>query len=257
MLSRQLIKENFMNNQKNIKRFESLLEKVNRNGVKELINYIRTDTDFYSAPASTQFHLACEGGLLQHSLNIYYSLAFKKLSLMWNKVLENIEDESIILVALLHDLCKANFYAKGTRNQKTYDVDKVAAAPKRDVKHDDMGDFIWECVLKYGIDDKIPLGHGEKSVILISHFLELTIDEIMAIRWHMGFCEDKSLYPTLGKAMEEYPLVLALHEADLEASKLIEAPFGNKAEAKNILPEIVERPTHNNDDNEQNPFDEP
>ncbi|MDF2872280.1 MAG: hydrolase [Anaerocolumna sp.] len=229
-----------MNNQNNIKRFESLLEKVNRNGVSELINYIRTDTDFYSAPASTQFHLACEGGLLQHSLNIYYCLAFKKLSLMWNKVLENIEDESIILVALLHDLCKVNFYAKGTRNQKTYDEDKVAAAPKRDVKHDDMGDFIWECVLKYGIDDKMPLGHG-----------------IMAIRWHMGFSEDKSLYPSLGKAMEEYPLVLALHEADLEASKLIEAPFGNKAEANNILPEIVERPAHNNDDNEPNPFDEP
>ncbi len=118
MVSSQLVKENFMNNQKNIKRFESLLEKVNRNGVNELINYIRTDTDFYSAPASTQFHLACEGGLLQHSLNIYYSLAFKKLSLMWNKFLENIEDESIILVAHLNDLCKANFLCQRYRKSK-------------------------------------------------------------------------------------------------------------------------------------------
>nr|WP_308545581.1 hypothetical protein [uncultured Lachnoclostridium sp.] len=114
-----------------------------------------------------------------------------------------------------------------------------------------------ECVLKYGIDDKMPLGHGEKSVILISHYLELTIDEIMVIRWHMGFSEDKSLYTSLRKYMEEYPLVLALHEADLVASKFIEAPFGNKAEANNILPEKVERPTHYNDDDEPNPFDEP
>ncbi len=246
-----------MDNQKNIQRFESLLEKVNRNGVKELINYIRTDTDFYYAPASTQFHLACDGGLLQHSLNVHNCLAVKRLSLVWNKVLEDIEDESLILVALLHDLCKANFYTKGTRNQKTYDANKVASAPKCEVKHDGIGDFIWESVLKYVIDDKMPLGHGEKSVLIINRFIDLTTEEIMAIRWHMGFSEDKSLYPSLGKAMEEYPLVLALHEADLEASKLIEAPFGNKAEANSILPEIVERPAHNNNDDEPNPFDEP
>ena len=245
----------FMDNQKNIQRFESLLEKVNRDGVNELINYIRTDTDFYYAPASTQFHLACEGGLLLHSLNIYDFLAIKKLCLVWNKVLKDISDESLILVALLHDLCKANFYTKGTRNQKTYDADKVAAAPKGEVKHDGMGDFIWESVERYVIDDKMPLGHGEKSVILINRFINLTTDEIMAIRWHMGFSEEKSLYPSLGKAMEEYPLVLALHEADLEGSKIIEGPFGNKAEANDILLEIVERPAQNNDDDEPNPFD--
>ncbi len=66
--------------------FESLLEKVNRNGIKELINYIRTDTDFYYAPASTLFHLACDGGLLQHSLNVHNSLAVKRLSLVWNNI---------------------------------------------------------------------------------------------------------------------------------------------------------------------------
>lgn len=160
--------------QRNVQRFESLLSKVYRDSVIELINYIRTETDFYEAPASTQFHLACEGGLLQHSLNVYDCLYAKKQGFIWDKVLEDTADESIILVALLHDLCKANFYIKGTRNQKTYDVDKVAAAPKQNVKHDNIGDFIWESVLKYGIDDKIPLGHGEKSVILISQFITLT-----------------------------------------------------------------------------------
>lgn len=168
--------------QRNVQRFESLLIKVNRDGMTELINYIRTETDFYEAPASTLFHLACEGGLLQHSLNVYDCLYANKQSFIWDKVLEDTADDSIILVALMHDLCKANFYTKGTRNQKTYDVDKVAAAPKQNVKHDNIGDFIRESVLKYGIDDKIPLGHGKKSVILIRQFITLTAEGIMAIR---------------------------------------------------------------------------
>jgi len=241
--------------QRNVQRFESLLSKVNRDGVNELINYIRTETDFYEAPASTQFHLACKGGLLQHSHNVYNCLYVKRQSFIWDKVLEDTADESLILVALLHDLCKANFYTKGTRNQKTYDIDKVPAAPKQNVKHDDMGDFIWESVLKYGIDDKMPLGHGEKSVILISQFITLTPEEIIAIRWHMGFSEEKAMYNSLGKAMEEYPLVLALHEADLEASKLIEGNDGNKEIADYILPMRVERTSHNNGDDEPNPFE--
>jgi len=257
MLSRQLVKENFMNNQKNIKRFESLLEKVNRNGVNELINYIRTDTDFYSAPASTQFHLACEGGLLQHSLNLYNIMVIKKLNPVWNKVLEHVSDESLTLVSLLHDLCKVNFYSKGYKNQKTYDPKKVSAAPKCDLKRDSMGDFVWQTVVKYQILDQLPLGHGEKSVILISRFIDLTIDEIMAIRWHMGFSEEKSMHNSLGKAMEEYPLTLALFEADMEAAKLIEGDDGNKEGTNDILPVIVERPAHNSDDYEPNPFDKP
>ena len=97
---------------RNVQRFESLLSKVYRDSVIELINYIRKETDFYEAPASTQFHLACEGGLLQHSLNVYDCLYAKKQSFIWVKVLEDTADESIILVVLLHDLCKANFTPK-------------------------------------------------------------------------------------------------------------------------------------------------
>lgn len=180
-----------MNNQENILRFENLLAKYKRNGLYKLIDYIRLETDFYEAPASTQYHLACEGGLLQHSLNVYDCLSAKRQSFIWDKVLEDTAEESLILVALLHDICKANFYTKGTRNQKTYDIDKVAAATKQNVKHDDMGNYVWETVLRYQIDDKIPLGHGEKSVVLIGQFIDLTMEEIMSIRWHMGFSEEK------------------------------------------------------------------
>ncbi len=216
-----------INMEENIKRFEDLMSNVTRDGVAELMDYIKNKTDFYIAPASTQFHLACDGGLLQHSLNVYDCLVAKKGSPVWKKILDTIPDESLIVMALLHDLCKVNFYVKGTKNQKTYDPEKVAAAENWQVKHDDKGDFIWETVLRYEIDDTMPLGHGEKSVMLINCFMKLKTPEIFAIRWHMGFSEEKSLYKAVGEAMERYPIVLALHEADLEATKLLEDVMGN------------------------------
>ena len=169
-------------NEENIQRFEELLGSVQRPGMDKLMNYIRKKTDFYSAPASTRFHLSCEGGLLQHSLNVYDCLTAKRNNPVWKNVLKDIPEESLILVALLHDLCKTNFYVEGTKNQKTYDTEKVAAAENWQVKHDAQGDFIWETVKTYQIDDQLPLGHGEKSVMLIQCYVRLTMQEVMAIR---------------------------------------------------------------------------
>ena len=209
--------------EENIQRFEELLNSVKRDGTDKLMRYIRNSTDFYKAPASTKFHLACEGGLLQHSLNVYDCLVAKQNNPVWKDVLKDIPDDSLILIALLHDLCKANFYAEGTKNQKTYDPEKVKAAENWQVKHDAQGDFIWETVKTYQVDDQLPLGHGEKSVMLIQCYIRLTMHEVMAIRWHMGFSEAKENYNAVGQAMEKYPVVLALHEADLEATKILEA----------------------------------
>lgn len=210
------------NREENIKKFEELLLTVKRAGMDNLLDYIRNKTDFYSAPASTKFHLACEGGLLQHSLNVYECLIAKKTSPIWKPVFDTISEESLIIMALLHDLCKVNMYTKGTKNQKTYDPEKVAKAEQWQIKHDDKGDFIWETVLQYEINDTMPLGHGEKSVMLINCFMKLHTNEIFAIRWHMGYTEEKTLYKQVGEAIEKYPIILALHEADLEASKLLE-----------------------------------
>ena len=211
-----------MNIEDNICRFEQLLGSINRDGIDKLVHYIQKGTDFYKAPASTRFHLACEGGLLQHSLNVYDCLIAKRESPIWKDILKDIPDESLILVSLLHDLCKANFYTEGSKNQKTYDQEKVAAAESWQRKHDSQGDFIWETIKSYQIDDQLPLGHGEKSVMLIQCYIRLTMQEVMAIRWHMGFSEAKENWNTLGQAMEKYPIVLAIHEADLEASKILE-----------------------------------
>lgn len=209
--------------EENITRFEELLLSVDREGVERLVEYIRNNTDFYSAPASTRFHLACEGGLLQHSLNVYDCLVAKKGSPIWGPVLADIPDESLIIVSLLHDLCKTNFYTEGIKNQKTYDVEKVNAAETWNRKRDKMGEYIWESVKFYQIDDKLPLGHGEKSAMLIQWFIRLKMHEVMAIRWHMGFSEVKENYNSVGLAMEKFPIVLALNEADLEATKILEA----------------------------------
>lgn len=216
-----------MNNEANIIRFEELMGKVNRPGVDQLMNYIRS-SDFYTAPASTKFHLSCEGGLLQHSLNVYDCLIAKKNNPVWKKVFDGIEEESLIIMSLLHDLCKVSFYVKSNRNQKTYDADKVAVAQAWQVKKDQMGSFIWETVESYTVEDQLPLGHGEKSVMIIMNYMHLKTPEIYAIRWHMGFSEDNNQYMAIGNAMEKQPIVLALYEADMEASKLLEDIEGNR-----------------------------
>lgn len=205
----------------NVCRFEKLLQEVKREGVEELLNFIR-GSDFYTAPASTRYHLAEEGGLLKHSLHVYDCLMKKKENPVWKEALSDVSDDTFILVSLLHDLCKTYFYGEELKNRKTYDEEKVKAANPRTVKRDANGEFIWETVPAYVVDDKYPLGHGEKSVFFIMQFVKLTILEIAAIKHHMGAYCDSSQWNTLGQAYEKYPLALALHESDLEATYLLE-----------------------------------
>mgnify|MGYP004568472973 CR=1 FL=1 len=115
-------------------------------------------------------------------------------------------DESIAIVALLHDLCKAQFYKLGSRN----------------VKNETTG--AWEKVPFYTIDDKFPFGHGEKSVFLIERFMRLKVEEAIAIRWHMGGFDDAARGGSfaINGAFERYPLAVKLHISDIEATYLME-----------------------------------
>ena len=188
--------------EENKKRFEELMGKVERAGVDSLMAYIRK-SDFYTAPASTRFHGSYKGGLLQHSLNVYDCLKRKKeKDPMWSAVLTQVPDETIIVVALLHDICKTNYYAVEMRNKKINGK--------------------WEQVPVYVVDDKIPYGHGEKSVMIIMQHMELACKEKYAIRWHMGPYSGQQDWGTLRVAMEKYPLCLALFEADMEATYILE-----------------------------------
>lgn len=173
---------------------------ISRKGVDDLVQWLLYETDFFSAPASTRFHGDYEGGLCEHSLNVYVEL--KRLEALYEF---NVKEDTLVLCALLHDVCKANFYKKGFRNVK-----------------DKKGN--WTIVDVWEVEDKFPLGHGEKSCLLIQRFIALEENEMLAIRWHMGGFDNavKGGDYSLNKAQDICPLVTLLHMADLAATNLIE-----------------------------------
>ncbi len=174
-------------------------EKIHREGAAELLEWLQK-TDFFTTPASTKFHGACEQGLVMHSLSVYHT--------MMDKHFEEGKDneESFAICALLHDLCKAQFYKVSYRN----------------VKNDETG--VWEKKPFYMVDDQFPYGHGEKSVFLIERFMRLKTSEAMAIRWHMGGFDEAARGGSfaISVAYEKYPLAVKLHLADLESTYLRE-----------------------------------
>lgn len=186
----------------NKKRFINLLRSTKREGIEELIVWLET-TDFYKAPASTRFHGNYEGGLLEHSLNVYDMLNLEVKNIMSKTEKIKINQESVILVALLHDLCKVNLYKVDYRNTKN-----------------DYGQ--WIKVPYYTTEDNEPYGHGEKSVMLAQDFIKLTKEEMYSIRWHMGFTEGKEQYNYVSATYNKYELAVLAHVADLKASYLLE-----------------------------------
>jgi HD domain. len=190
--------EKIMDNQYKKEFCEIFETHVNRDGADKFLDWLQT-TDFFSAPASTKYHCACESGLVMHSLNVYKVMREKYFS-------ETDSEETFALCALLHDVCKAQFYKISTRN----------------VKNDETGQ--WEKKPFYSIEDMFPYGHGEKSVYLIERFIRLKPTEAMAIRWHMGGFDEsvKGGSFAMSSAFDKYPLAVKLHLSDLEATYLLE-----------------------------------
>lgn len=176
---------------------------IHRDGSEKLLEFLLSKkSDFFEAPASARYHGSYEGGLLEHSLNVYDCL---KDYLSRPRVQETYglkyNEESIAIVALLHDLCKINCYKKGTRNVK------------------ENGQWIQVPTFEY--NDTLPYGHGEKSVYMISGYMRLTREEAFAIRYHMGFSGSEDSR-NVGAAFEMFPLAFALSTADMEATYFIE-----------------------------------
>lgn len=189
-------------------RFVELYQQlITRPGADKLLAWLET-TDFFEAPASTRFHLSRPGGLVEHSIHVYHRLHDLLVSERQNREnepfieLSDSEEETIAICGLLHDICKANFYAVEMRNRKN-----------------EQGQ--WEKYPFYVVNDQLPYGHGEKSVYIISGFMKLTREEAMAIRWHMGFSGPEDAR-TVGQAFQKYPLAFALATADMEASYFLE-----------------------------------
>ena len=181
--------------------FIELLKQTNREGIEGLLEFLEK-SDFYTAPASTRFHGSEEGGLLKHSLKVYEVLKHK----VENNVLGlEVPEDTVIITALLHDICKTNFYTVDYRNAKNA-----------------LG--VWEKVPYYTVEDTIPYGHGEKSVYILSGFMRLTRLEAMIINWHMGGFDArvKGGSYSLSDAYYKFPLAAIFHTCDLLATYLDE-----------------------------------
>lgn len=177
---------------------------IKRPGSDKLLEYLLSNqSDFFTAPASTRFHGSYPGGLVEHSLHVYDCL---KDYLERDRVKEeyqlSYDEESIAIVALLHDICKINCYKESVRNQKINNQ--------------------WVQVPYYEFDDCLPYGHGEKSVYIITGFMRLSREEAFAIRYHMGFSGSEEAR-NVGAAFEMYPLAFALSTADMEATYFLES----------------------------------
>lgn len=205
---KELTKEEIYNmtTQQRVGLFEELLRSTNREGVNNVLMYIKT-TDFFTAPASSGNHSNCEGGLLIHSLLVYAIMVqlYKAATFVKPNIFETISEENIIIVSLLHDICKISTYTKGTRNIK-----------------DETG---WKTVESYNFTEEFPYGHGEKSVLFLTTLgLKLESNELLAIRWHMGNWDLPwgNTQKSYVNARLKTPLVVLTTSADDMSSVLLE-----------------------------------
>ena len=176
---------------------------IKRDGADKLRDYL-INSDFFTAPASTKYHCAFEGGLCDHSVNVYYRLlnnVKNEYGENWQQVISN---ETIAICSLLHDLCKIDFYKIDYRNVK------------------ENGEWVRKPV--YIKDEVLPYGHGEKSVYIIHSFIKTTREEALAINWHMGGFDSrvKGGDGSISEAFSKYPLIVLLHVSDLQATYIDE-----------------------------------
>lgn len=205
----QILGENSLLKEEKIRIFETALLDTKRQGIQNVIDFCRK-TDFYTAPSSTKFHSNYAGGLLDHSL-LVYSLAeqYYNIAIQMKPELANVVSrENIIISALLHDICKVSYYKEVTKWRK--DINNA-----------------WESYIGYEVSDPFPIGHGEKSVIVLQNIgLSLEIEEMLAIRYHMGMwthtidCGDEGRQYL--KAIEMCPLCLLIQNADITSSMMLE-----------------------------------
>ena len=190
--------------------FQEKLLSTKRDGMENVIKHLER-LGFFTAPASTKFHLSVKGGLMEHSWNVCNTALMLREQMIQMKpeLADKLPEESVVVASLLHDVCKSNIYKDAILNRKN-----------------DQG--YWEKVPGYEVDySSLPLGHGEKSVImLLTLGLKLTKDELLAIRWHMTAWELAFQSPeqksNLQKAREIAPLCAIIQAADGLSSALLE-----------------------------------
>lgn len=179
-------------------------ENITRPGADGLRKYL-LGSDFFTAPASGRFHCCHEGGLCEHSVNVYKRLLAIAKAEYGDEWESRLPHESIAICGLLHDVCKIGYYKEDLRNVKNENGE-------------------WIKVPYYTRAEELPYGHGEKSVYIVNGFIRLTRAEALAINWHMGGFDARSRGGdfSISEAYAKYPLCVLLHVADLEATYLDE-----------------------------------
>ena len=178
-------------------------EQIHRQGAADLKNYLLR-SDFFTAPASTRYHCAYEGGLCEHSINVYRRLLANVKMQFGEEWESKVSHESVAVCGLLHDLCKIDFYKLDYWNVK------------------ENGE--WQRKPYFTREEALPFGHGEKSVYIAGSFIKLTREEAMAINWHMGGFDARVRGGdySVSDAYRMFPLAVLLHAADLEATYIDE-----------------------------------
>jgi HD superfamily phosphohydrolase YqeK len=178
--------------------FWTIVSRIKRECIEYATDWLLYQTDFLQAPASTCYHGSWPGGLIDHSVGVATLLEelTEKNSIPWDS------PDSPLIVGLFHDICKAGMYKVQTKR----------------VQNPNTGQ--WETKEFYYVDDSTPLGHGEKSVILLSQHIKLTEQEIYAIRWHMSSYESPDERRSSEKALTICPVINWVRTADkLEAAR--------------------------------------
>lgn len=189
--------------------FLTIYKDIRRPGADKLLAWLKS-TDFFTAPAGAKHHGAHAGGLAVHSLNVWNRLREITLrdTIDGKAILDLTPEtnETVAILALLHDVCKVGVYHTETKRRRNPDTGT------------------WEDYQAYTFRDPLPLGHGEKSLYLITKYMALTEEEALAIRWHMGAFDDavKGGSRALDAAMDVSPWVWRLHEADMCAAHIDE-----------------------------------
>ena len=182
------------------------LASVHRDGAEELLERLENETDFFEAPAGAKHHGAFPGGLVIHSLNVYRRLREITIRDLTDRdalgpaTLSEQEEETVAILGLLHDVCKAGVYHAETKRRRNPETG------------------VWEDYLGYTFRDPLPLGHGD-------FYPRPPRDhEALAIRWHMGAYDTaaRTDLRDLSAAMDATPWVWRLHEADMCAAHIDE-----------------------------------
>lgn len=178
-------------------------DNIDRDGADKLLEWLEK-SDFFTCPASTKRHNACEGGLCAHSVNVYKRFVKLLEGEYGDKWTEKVSPESVAIMGLLHDVCKVDTYKEDVKNVKV--------------------DGVWTQKPYYKVEDSLPYGHGEKSVYIISAFMKLTREEALAINWHMGEFDQRVQNGSymISDVFYKYPICFLMHLADITATYLDE-----------------------------------